>query len=286
MFFPYVSRILLLCLGLGLALLPLPSLADRIESVTAIHMVADPQAPSGYREAGRWEIPPEEEWVRIHNNIGTFKKQKAEEANPFLHKVPEMVVLSQKDRNGVTGEDFYLTPNGIMRVTRKPFDSFYKDQFEFKKFLEEELGRRVNYTEAGFSDIPLEAPGIVVTYDVNDTLKNPMWQITKPEEIKVYDGFFRGLVRLVDDAQRSAAEDYTFNEMKNFMVYLNYKNSPARFATVTPKFIRLTRVGLQNFYYEDPDKYFQYFITAAHDQAMSGEERKKKRMKDAVRRQF
>jgi hypothetical protein len=257
-------------------------------TVTAVYMVADPTSSNGYKELYRWPVSSQDQWARIHNNIDSFPKKTELEVNPFMAKEKEdhLVVLIQNDRNGITGEDFYLSKKGIMRVARKPFDTFYRDVSSLKKFLEEELRRRVNYTETDVEGFPIDSPGIVAVFDINETLKNPMWHITDMKDLRLYDSFFRGIKVLVDNEADSAAESSLFRQRNNFMMYLNYKNAPARFVTVTDRYIRLSRVGLTNTYHEDTGKYFDYFLGEAKNQAMSETERKKKAKQDASRRQF
>lgn len=285
---PFVFFRIVFVAGFLFAALPIPAMAQTVATVTAIYMVADPTSSNGYKEMYRWSVPSEDQWARIHNSIDKFPQKTEAEINPFLAKEKEdyLIVLVQNDRNGITGEDFYLSKKGIMRVTRKPFDTFYKDTSSLKKFLEDELKRRVSYTETDVEGFPINSPGIVTVYDINETLKNPMWHITDMRDLKLYDGFFRGITALVEDEADNAADDYLFNERNDFMMYLNYKNAPARFVTVTDRYIRLSRVMLTNTYYEDPGKYFDYFLKEAKNQTMSEIERKKKARQDASRRQF
>lgn len=274
--------------ALLLGLFPVTVTAQTAATVTVIHMAADPSSPNGYKEIYRWLLSSEDQWARIHNNIDTFQKKTESEVNPFTAKEKEndLIVLVQNDRNGVTGEDFYLSKKGIMRVTRKPFDIFYRDTSSLKKFLEEELKRRVNYTETNIEGFPITSPGVVVAYDINETLKNPMWHVTDPRELKLYDSFFRGINRLMDDEARVAADDTMFDQRNNFFMYLNYKEAPARFVTVTDHYIRLSRVMLTNSYHEDPGKYFEHFLEEAKNQTMSESDRQRKMQGDALRRKF
>lgn len=267
---------------------PVSALAQTVATVMAVYMVADPTSSNGYKELYRWPVSSEDQWARIYNNIDKFPEKTEAEVNPFLAKEKEdhLIVLVQNDRNGISGEDFYLSKKGIMRVTRKPFDTFYRDISSLKKFLEEELRRRVNYTETDVDGFPIDSPGIVVVFDINETLKNPMWHITDMRDLKLYDSFFRGITALVENEADNAAGDYLFDERNNFMLYLNYKNAPARFVTVTDRYIRLSRMMLTNTYREDTGKYFDYFLNEAKNQTMSGIERKRKAKLDASRRQF
>lgn len=269
-------------------LFPISALAQTVTTVTAIYMVADPTSSNGYKELYRWPITSEDQWARIHNNIVKSPKKIGTDINPLLAEKKEdhLIVLVQNDRNGITGEDFYLSKKGIMRVDRKPFDTFYRDVSSLKKFLEEELKRRVNYAETDMAGFPISSPGIVVVYDLNETLKNPMWHITDMKDLKLYDSFFRGITALTGNEADHAAEDYLFRTRNSFMLYLNYKNAPARFVTVTDRYIRLSRMMLTNTYHEDTGKYFDYFLNEAKNQTMTDIERKKKARQDASRRQF
>jgi len=239
----------------------MPALAETPVLVT--HYKTDPKAENGYRQEYQWYMNQNDEWRRFVYLVGKTPTAKKEDISPFLRKPDDMIVLSFKDENGVTGKDYYLSKYGIMVTSILPKNFYYYDTHDFLKFLKEELTQQSSFEKYPGEKISTTTNGIVVRYRINDNLPNPAWLISEQHSVDVYDMFLRNLAVPKPGEINKVINRQSFDEKGYFSLLLNYPKSPAKFATVGADGIRLSRLYSIDTFYKDDKNYFRYF----HDMA-------------------
>ena len=235
-----------------LLILPLGA-AQAATTVSVFLYRADPMAKDaveGFKEVYKWRMNVSDEWRRFEYMASTMPKGKKEEISPFVRKPAELLVLSIKDENGVTGQDYYLTPDGIMITAITSRNSFFEDRNNFFGFLKEEVSLR-----SSFEKFP-------VRYRINDTLPNPAWLVNTQKDVNLYDGFMRKIPQVTLSNTRFQS---AFEEKGNFTLIPNYPKAPADFVTVGPSGIRLSKTYSEDRFVKDEKNYYKFFYDLTMD---------------------
>ncbi len=243
------SLILLLLL-----LIAIPAYADSQVSIRLYK--ADPDAREGFTEVYKWRMNESDEWRRFEYLAESMKKGNKETISPFINKPAEMLALSVKDANGLTGKDYYISKNGILISTILARHDYYKDSKNFFKFLKEEVTNQSSFEKFPGEVYPMDSSGIVARYWINQNLPNPSWLINKQENLNLYDSFLRKLPKY----NMAKFENITpFEDKGNFILLLNYPKAPGKFATIGPAGIRISNIGSEGRYVLDDKSYYDYF---------------------------
>jgi hypothetical protein len=233
--------------------------------ITAFYFLKDPKEASGYKEKIHWEITNATDWENFYRNIPALPKDKSVEPDPFLHGAEDIIVLTRNDVNGFTGFDIYLSARGLTMVVRGANHYYYPDNNGFRKFLEEEQSQRSSFESFDHKDIDIKAPGVVVTYNVNQNIPNPTWLVKNNDDKNLYDSFLKTLKPYEDNQMNWIAGNENFDGFDLFVLHLNYPGAPAKIATVSKKNLRLSNPKVIKTYYQDTEDYFNYFKTQARE---------------------
>lgn len=253
-------------------------------NITAIHMVADPASPSGYKEHYRWTSPVSDPWTIFYNAIPSFP-QATKDADPFLNKTDEFFLLTVNNRNMLQGEDIYLSRNGIMQISRETKDTYFVDENSFARFLGKE-----QLAKAGYDNLSLPAdrdtPGIVVLYNISEQITNPTWLVSDKTEIERYNAFLSMLTPVYKGQEKYEEVDPRYNRLGNYILHLNYPNAPAAVATISGNRVRLSTEYLASSYYGDPKGYFAYYKVQLERLLKEEEDIRLNRKKESLRKAF
>lgn len=252
-----IMRFLLFTLFL---LLSMPAHADTQVSIRLYK--ADPAAKEGFTEVYKWRMNESDEWRRFEYLAESMKKGEKEKVSPFINKPDEMLVMSIKDANGLTGKDYYLSKNGLLVSTILAKDNYYEDVRNFYKFLKEEVTNQSSFEKFPGEVYPMDSKGIVARYWINQNLPNPSWLIDKQHNLNLYDSFMRKLPPINGEQFR-----YTnpFEEKGNFILLMNYPEAPGKFATIAPRGIRISTIGNEGRYLIDEKSYYKYFYNLTRE---------------------
>jgi len=239
--------------------------AQLFQPVNVKYMVIDPTSKTGYADKAIWTINSENDWARFYNQMLALPKDTAKNPDPLENKVTSMVVMSQKDRNGLTGTDIYVSDLGIMAIKTVAENRIYEDVNGFFKFLSTEQKEKAPFETAGKTKVSNLSSGIVINYNINVDLPNPAWLVQSPDEIKLYNSYLLGIKKrqLVGSTQADAID--VFDDMGSFVLYLNYPTSPAEIATISANSIRLSNLKVSVKFYRDTKKFFTYFKSQAKE---------------------
>ena len=247
------------------ALISIAPAAKAESPVSVILYHADPKAKEGYAEDYRWRMTRSDEWRRFEYLISKMDVGKETDINPFLKNPDQLLVLSVKDSNGVTGKDYYISKNGIMMTTIGAKSKYYSDEENMIKFLKEELTNRSSFESFPGEKIPPDAKGIVVRFNINENLPNPSWLINKQKDVDLYDSLLRNLPLYNDQYANQLINSNEFNENGTYTLLLNYPKAPAKFATIGVDGIRLSNTFSTDKFFVDDKKYFKYFYNLTLD---------------------
>ncbi|PZP56340.1 MAG: hypothetical protein DI586_04010 [Micavibrio aeruginosavorus] len=233
--------------------------ATNAEAEIAVRLYrADATAQEGFTEVYKWRMGESDEWRRFQYLTETMKKGDKETISPFLNKPDELLVLSIKDPNGLTGKDYYLSKNGILISTILARHKYYEDAKLFYKLLKEEVTNQSSFEKFPGEIYPTDSKGIVARYWINQNLPNPSWLIDKQENVNLYDSFMRKLP-IIHTEQSMYLNSF---ELKgNFILILNYPEAPGKFATIGPSGVRISTIDNEGRYLIDDKSYYDYFYT-------------------------
>ena len=203
-----------------------------------------------------------DEFRRFDYMTSKMKKGQQEKINPYLSKPSEMLVLAAKDDNGITGKDYYLTPNGIMVTSNTSRNRFYEDKNNFYKFLKESTIYNSKLEQYAGEKISLTSPGIVARYIINNMLNNPAWHVKTQKDVNLYDSFLRGLIEI--PGQQFIVND-PFDGKNNYVLMLNYPKAPAKYVTVNDSAIRLSDIYSEDKFVRDEQNYFKFFYNLTQE---------------------
>lgn len=231
-----------------------PAWADNAISVYLYK--ADPAAPEGFSEVYRWRMNKSDEFRRFEYMTTKMRKGEKDKINPYTRKPTEMLVLSVKDENGITGKDYYLTPDGIMITLSTAHNKYFDDNNNFYKFLKEEVIHHSTLEKFPGEKIASDAQGVITRYLINETLPNPAWLINTQKDVNLYDSFLRKLspIKVEKFKYRNP-----FDTKGNFVVMLNYPKAPAKYATINNTAIRLSDTYSEDKFVRDDEKYYKFF---------------------------
>jgi hypothetical protein len=254
--------------------------------VQAMYMVRDSAAQAGYREVFRWSITAPDDWKRFYNNIPSLPQDTSADPDPLKNQVDDIIILTHTDSNGLTGYDIYVSPLGIMVITRGATHQYYQDNNKFRAFLEDEQKRRASFDNFLKNEVPKNSMGMVVAYNINKSLPNPKWLIDDPENLRLYNSFFKVLTPLSGKPLDAAIEEEGFDKLGHFVLTLNYANAPAQIAVVGKKNIRMSNNTITSRFYQDTGKYYTFFRDQAREMISTKEKVKEREAEAISRRQF
>lgn len=247
-------------LSLFILLTAFPAMA---EGPISIHLYkADPTAKDGFTETDKWRMNESDEWRRFEYLATKAKPGDKGKISPFINHPAEMLVLSIKDANGITGKDYYLTADGITIITIAAKSDYYEDANDFFKLLKEQVVKQTSFEKYPGEKVSNDADGIVIRYLINRDLPNPAWKINTQENVNLYDSFMRKIPAVGDTAFQY---DNPFDKKGNFILLLNYPKAPGKYATVGPEGIRISTTENIDSYIKDDKKYYQYFYDLTKD---------------------
>lgn len=253
--------------------------------VSAVYLVKDKTSAFGYKERLRWSINTSEDWDRFYKIMPGFPYDKTVNPDPLKANVDDMIVLSRKDANKLTGFDIYLSAIGIMAMERQAEHKYYPDSNNLWTFLKEEQRQNAsfeNLTNSKAADS--NTAGIVATYNINRNMINPTWAVTTQDRIASYDSYFMALKPYTDFELKYSAPQMNYDDVGVFVLNLNYPNAPAKIAAVTSKTIRLSNSFIKTTYYQDPQDYYNFYKSQARE--MLNYNMKYGNVKDVDERQF
>jgi hypothetical protein len=286
-------RLLLIGMCLLLSLMGGPSPAHAYKSVimddptqiyptiTVIHMVANEKT---YKEDFRWSFAITVPWTIFYNNIPSFPASNTK-TDPFTVPTSEFFIVTVNNRNMIEGDDIYISQEGIMMLSRRTSDIFYFDENNFSTFLGKEQLAKAGYEKLSLPD-DRGKDGIVVLYNISEQIANPSWLISSPEELDRYHAYLSLLTPLEKFHQVEEMKDPKYNRLGNYVLYLNYPKAPARVATVSGQYVRMSSLYMTNNYYQDPKNYFAYYKTQMEKIRNEEVERLQNRKKDSQRKAF
>ncbi len=255
------------------------------EPVQAMYMVRDPASKSGYTEKLRWTINNANDWFRFYDNLPGLPKEPTTIADPLKGKVDDMIVFTHTDDNDLTGFDVYVTNRGLMVVKRGATHRFYPDSNMLRSYLLTEQKQRASYEALSEEKISSKSIGIVVTYNINKSIPNPVWLVSSVDEMRIYNSFFKALKPYSGEQLKDLLdrEEYGFG---SFVMNLNYASAPARIATVGRGSIRMSEGYTKTDFYQDTEDYYKYFKDQARDMIRFKESYKVDENEAAKRREF
>lgn len=269
-----------LFLCLAALLVHVPALSAQTAPVSAVYYQADPDAKQGFREIFRWRFNANDDWRRFAHFAPQMPVSTDEKVNPFKTSPTDMIALSVKDANGVTGQDYFLSENGIMISLVTAEHQFYQDTHRMNAFLKEELLNHKGFEKFPGEKYPPGRQGIIARYNINLDLPNPSWLINQQKDVNLYDSFLRDIKPL------SRLRRENFEAPGHFILLLNYPNAPGRFATIGPQGIRLSRSYSEDRFFKDESNYYQYFRAMALEHKSIAEDVKKEEHKSLENSQF
>lgn len=259
-----------------LVLTALPARADEntviFRPVNAVYMVRDAANPTGYVEKVRWTITSSQEWAKFYNYLPDLPKDDFGGSDPLSGRTDDMIVFSHTDDNGLTGFDIYVNGFGIMAIKRGAVHAYYPDANRLWTFLRDEQKERASYEKFSPEAVSKSTRGIVVTYNISESIPNPIWVVNTMDELKIYNSFFKGLRPITGFALRDLEASRDFDSLGTFVMNLNYGGAPAKVATVSNKsIIRLSNGFVRTDFYQDTKDFYKYFKNQARDNIKSQE---------------
>ncbi len=261
-----------------------PAKADT--PVKAILFVADPNSAQGFVEKYHWQMNQSDEWRRFEFQASQMPPGEKNAVSPYMRKPAELIVLSVKDPNGITGKDYYLSPNGIMISDVGSKNDYFEDTHDFYSMLKEEVTNHSSFEKFDGETIPPESPGIVVHYRINENLPNPVWLVNTQKDVNLYDALMRDLKPYDRIDTKKLILSGSFEKMGNFVINLNYPGAPAKYVTVGLNGLRFSQNFTEERYVLDQKKYFDYFHNIAMDSIRTDRETQTKDKKILERGQF
>ena len=229
------------------------------ESLVSISLYrADARAENGYRKAYHWKMNKSDEWRRF-DYLANERMSVGEKADvsPFIAKTDKMLVMTTKDDNGITGKDYYLSKNGLMVSEILTKDKYFLDTHQLYPLLQENLKEHTTVETFPGEKIPVNAPGIIVRYLINQDMPNPSWLVNKQKDINFYDSLLRRLKP--NEFWQNAKIKDSFEGKKIFVLSLNYPKAPAKYAIIGVEGIRFSDTDSKDSFLNDDDKYFDFF---------------------------
>lgn len=263
----FASLTILFCLTLLILTGAAPAQADSIifRPIDAVYMVRDPGTKDGYKEKLRWQVNSPDDWARFYENLPNLPKDNTTNADPLNGKVDDMVVFTHTDDNDLTGYDIYVSNLGIMKVTRGATHQIYPDTNQLRAYLIEEQKDRASFESLSGDSVSSKSNGIIVTYNINESIPNPVWRISEQNDIRIYDSFFKALKPLTGAKLKSARSGENFEGFGTFVMNLNYPRAPARIATVGKTSIRMSNGFISTDFYQDTQNFYKFFKDQARE---------------------
>lgn len=240
----------------------LPASASEAINVKAHYYVPDQLLQGKYKDLITWPIANENEWANFVNNVNK-SNENTEPVNPMVDIQPALISITQTHADLISYDDYYISQNGIMKVSAVPMDQYYVSHDDFRKFLEAEMAKKTSFDTAT-TNIDVKTPGIVVVYNSSDTITKPSWVVTDADELIKYTTLFENREPLNGENLKSAKENYDYNGKNTYFLYLNYPYAPCRMITVTEGgYFRQTNIDIKEKYLLDGFGYFKYFKNQA-----------------------
>lgn len=257
-----------LCLAavlLAFACIPLPCISPANAASEALRPIqityyAKNSATGVMEQKIRWDIRNKMQWHNFQNNIKKSPAFAAASPLPIEMGPAEYIVFSDRDANGLSGRDIFVTPFGITITQVLLQNKYYQDTNKMYNFLDEQ--RKLHTGFDTVSSMPISKSGIVVQHFIYNAMANPVWHVSNPQDMSVYEGFLRGskpYEKFVEmQITRSDAENQEiiseFESNGSFMVYMNYPSSPATAVSVTKNgHLRVSTIDTRVESYTDPN---------------------------------
>lgn len=269
-----------LCLLICFLTSPIPGFAAQIAPISAIYYQADPKGKQGFREVFRWRFNAGDDWRRFAHFAPQLPPTTEEKASPFKTSSDDMIAISVKAANGVTGQDYFLSKNGIMISEVKAKHRFYRDMNNMNAFLKEEILNHDGFEKFPGEKFAADRQGIIVRYNINEDLPNPSWLINTQKDVNLYDSFLRNMKPL------ARLQKLNFDTTGHFVLLLNYPKAPDRFATVGASGIRLSESYSEDKYVKDEKNYYGYFRAMALEHMKISEDVEKEKRLSSERSSF
>jgi hypothetical protein len=254
--------------------------------VNVLYLVKDPDSPFGYKEKLQWSINSSADWERFYKTMLSLPEDKGINPDPLKAKVDDIIVLSRKDANNLTGFDIYISQKGIMSVHRDAVHTYYPDSNKLWDFLKEEQSHHASFDAFSKNiEISKKSIGIVATYNINQNIPNPVWLVDDPAKVTTYDSYFLALKPYTEFELRFSAEKIDFDDMGIFILNLNYPDAPGNIATVTQKSIRISKGAINSRFYQDTQDYYNFYKSQAREM-MNYNERFGDKLKSKSEREF
>lgn len=262
-------RALLFILPVLLAALPVCAQEDNVVKPLAVEYIARDAQTGAPVSQVTWELRNRAQWEEFKAALRETTPLPAGTPSPIDQNPAEMIVLSDRESNGLSGVDIYLTPAGITRTRVKLKSNYFNDDNRLFEFLDEQ--RRNQKALETSSSIRLNAPGVVVQYFIYNALPNPRWQVTKPGDMALYASFAERLKPLGSGTIQSIENDDFEKQVSRFesdgayMMYLNYPQSKYTAVAVNRAGqVRLSTVTTDSISYPDANSaYFNFFKNQA-----------------------
>ncbi len=250
----------------------LPSFAEENFEVTAHYYRLTSQTPIKYNDAIQWKITNPAQWNGFMDKLKTLPPAQDIGVSPLEMGFPDLIHFTQVNTDNITGTDVYLSKAGIQKVSRRPFDTYYNSNIEFRKFLDSEF-KKQNVDIVGSGKIKTSDDGIVIVYRESSVLNNPTWQISSSTDLDTYKKYIDELVLIHDKETLARKKDQqTYDVAGSFVLYLNYAGAPFKFLSVTPYGeLRGTTINIVADFYEDTQNYYSLFKAQAESSIIENE---------------
>lgn len=254
--------------------------------VTVLYLIKDSDSQFGYKEKLRWSINTIADWDRFYKTMLSLPLDKSVNPDPLKSKTNDLIILSRKDSNQLTGFDIYISPKGIMAVHRDANHQFFPDTNKLWDFLKEEQKKNASFeTFSNQSKISPKTLGIVTTYNINQNIPNPVWLVDTPDKIAVYDSFFVALKPYTPFELQFKIDTSNFDNVGTFILNMNYPKAPASLVTVTQNSIRLSTGVINTKFYQDTEDYYNFYKSQAREM-LNYNERFGDKLKSVSEREF
>lgn len=274
---------------LGMALLAQAHAQTVQESLIPVKVTYfSKDAKSGHlKPVIQWEIRNRNQWVAFQEDIAKAVPIPATSPAPIDLNPDELIVFSDRDANGLSGTEIFLTPMGITQTEVSLKNKYFEDTNKMRAFLEDQRQKQAAFNT--MNSFPITTDGIVVQYFIYNALPNPVWHVSNPDDVKLYEAFIKGAQgftkyterRLVDAEEKGRGVLSEFESEGAFMVYLNYPTSPATAIAVSKAGnMRVSNIDTATKSYEDIESaYFNFYRTQALQRVKQREEVLKQREK-------
>lgn len=234
--------------------------------ITGHYYLPNPEKPGRLISKVDWKITNVSEWMSFVKKLQDLSKSDTiDDTTPTMKQSP-IIHISQVNPDRISGNDIYLTEEGIRQFARMPTDVYQYKDTSLRKFLEKEMDANSGYAQEE-GTIDLNAIGIIVIYRGSEILNNPNWHVTDVRDFKRYAAFIDKLKPLPKgETLRMELKKTTYDDLGAFIMYLNYPGAPYQILSVNPSGgVRGTKVDNLKFFYEDERNYYDVFKKQAED---------------------